>query len=504
MSDNPADDMIRKVRARAYRDPAWFCRTVLNVSPDVWQIEILEAILDVHRHFKGRPTVINHEGKQKITCRAMHGPGKTFTAALAIHLFNFLWPGRIPCTAPKEAQLRTRLWPEIRGIRNRAAPWYRALVEITATKVIWGGDEDRCALGETAADPTNLAGHHRDYMLFVIEEASGVKEAFFPVIEGAISTGLVGVILMIGNPTTNVGTFYMSHCVDRVAQDYFRMHVSLDKTTRVSRKWVESMVRKYGQDSPVVQIRCFGNFAQAYENQLIVLQWILESADRAAKFDGDGSIPKIRVSVDVADGGEDESVITVGLHYQSGVYIKYQSAHRFPPAESPILVAQEAERIFHRFGGDRTVDDFVVDSVGVGAGTAGWLIKKGYMVVRYMGGSASADPKRWRNRRTQSYVSLRDHFRDGFIFVDPSILEEDWDDFTAQLCSVKTKDTGDRVDDLVTKGEMKTDGLKSPDRADSIAMQFATQAPQIEGAGANNNIGQVQTVGTLETSNADW
>jgi hypothetical protein len=42
------------------------------------------------------------------------------------------------------------------------------------------------------------------------------------------------------------------------------------------------------------------------------------------------------------------------------------------------------------------------------------------------------------------------------------------------------------VEDLQTKEQMKADGIKSPDRADSLAMQYATQVPQWEtGRGAS-------------------
>jgi predicted GNAT family acetyltransferase len=56
----------------------------------------------------------------------------------------------------------------------------------------------------------------------------------------------------------------------------------------------------------------------------------------------------------------------------------------------------------------------------------------------------------------------------------------DYDDLIAQLCSIKTPPNMERVEDLVTKQKMKDEGIKSPDRADSLAMQYATQAPRFE------------------------
>ncbi|MCX8113677.1 MAG: hypothetical protein N3D71_01200, partial [Burkholderiaceae bacterium] len=126
-------------------------------------------------------------------------------------------------------------------------------------------------------------------------------------------------------------------------------------------------------------------------------------------------------------------------------------------------------------------DYFVVDALGVGAGTAGELMRRGYPVVRYVGGAASADPSKWRNRRVQSYIALRNDLRDGYVVFDDNFCGTDeFDEFVAQLCSVRSRPAQERVEDLVTKEQMRREGIKSPDRADSLAMQYATTAPQFE------------------------
>jgi hypothetical protein len=174
-----------------------------------------------------------------------------------------------------------------------------------------------------------------------------------------------------------------------------------------------------------------------------------------------------------------------------------QQAFSFQASVAPIESALAAERMFLEWGGRPDEDDFVVDSIGVGAGCAGTLMAgkdsrlaiandpklqgKSYRVVQYRGGSESSNPKKWRNRRVQSYIVCRDAFRDGTIIIHPQALPDElaWSELEGQLCSVKTKPGAERLEDLVTKEEMKRDGVKSPDRADSIAMQFATVAPAI-------------------------
>jgi phage terminase large subunit len=108
---------------------------------------------------------------------------------------------------------------------------------------------------------------------------------------------------------------------------------------------------------------------------------------------------------------------------------------------------------------------------------AGELYDRGYRVIRYKGGESSDNPEKWKNRRTQSYLVARDAFRDGLISFEPDAVD-DVEELEAQLCSVKRKISGDdRIEELVTREEMRREGIKSPDRADSLVMQFATQAP---------------------------
>lgn len=427
------------------------------------------------RKKRGLPTVENHEGLPWLSVVAMHGPGKTHTAALIAHLFNFCFPGRIVVTAPKFTQLTTRFMPSFRKILHRAQPWYRKLVEDGERKVTWCGEKDWCLLLETANKPENLAGHHERFLLVIVEEATGVPESLWPVVFGALSSGEIVMLVMISNPTKRTGTFAKSHLSAIESRDYYRMRIRLEDTKRVSSAWVERMARKYGVNSPIYRIRVQGEFASDDAFQLIATEWITNAAHR--DFSGDGSLPKLRVSVDVADGGEDETVITVGRHYDSHTKILKQKAFSFDLARAQKDAADAAERMFEEFGGRKGQDDFVVDSLGVGTGCAGELYDRGHVVIRYKGGEASDNDKKWRNRRTQSYLVTRDAFRDGLIsFADDSI--DEYEELEAQLCSVKRKIVGDdKVEDLVTREEMRREGIKSPDRADSLVMQFATQAP---------------------------
>jgi phage terminase large subunit len=472
--------LARKLLPMARFEPLRFQREVLGVIHQPWQEEATEAVFDYVRWRHNRTTRINHSAKRFFTVRAMHGPGKTYWGASLIHTFGMAFPkARIPCIAPKMDQLRTRLWLELRKVRDSANKGYQGLVDVQATTMKFLGQEDWLAFAQTASKAENLAGIHGDYILVFVDEASGITEALWPTIFGAVSTGKIVVLVMISNPSQNAGTFFESWTRESVAKSFHHVAISLEKAPRVDRSWVKGMAEKYGEKSPIFKIRCLGEFADAGENQLIPLQWILD-AITDGPVEGDGSHPKLRVSVDVADGGLDETVITVMRHYQSFEVLLKMKRCSFPANLAPLMAADTAEQMFYAWGGVKGTDTLVVDAMGVGTGTAGTLRLREHSVVPHMGGASSANPERWRNRRVQGYINLRDALRDKRLRILSGAFEDrDREDFQAQLCSIERDPNTDRVEDLVTKEAMKRDGIKSPDIADSLAMQYSTIAPKL-------------------------
>lgn len=487
-----AESPIIQAVAAALIDPIWWRQYILRANDnDPWQDEILQAFADIWRKDVGLPTVVNHEGLNRFSVRSGHGPGKTVTAAELMHYCGFVHRSQIICTAPKEKQLKTRLWPRFRMLKLKAIKEYQSLMEVTETKVVWCNNADWMATCETAAQPENLQGYHPngpdDWVLIIVDEASGVNNEMFRVLEGALSTPHTA-LFMIGNPTQNTGEFYESHNRPNVRRLYYTRHVKPEESRYVTQQYINELIDRFGRESPVTKVRGFGEFAELSADTLIALGWIASARER--EFTTDGSFPRRRISIDVADGGEDFTTITEGEHYDSMVRLVKQQKYSFPSAESPIEAGMAAERIWLTNGYDaKNGDDFVVDAIGVGAGTAGYLLKKGYPVVLYKGGETSDDPAMWRNRRTQSYLVLRNFYRDGLITMEESFVdtEEEWLEVEAQLCSIKRKVGSERLEDIVTKKEMGALGIKSPDRADGIAMQLATSVPTYASDGANGS-----------------
>ncbi len=483
---NEYDELIY----RATIDPDWFCDEILQCPNDQWQSEMMIAIADLDRARLNLPTKFNHDLKTRFTIAAMHGSGKSHFVTKVMHWFNFTRRGIIPCTAPKEGTLKTRTWPEFRKVLSGAVAGYRSLVQCDTLKITWFNDQDWFAVIETATHADNLAGYHHENLLFIVEEASAVNNNMFPVIEGALTTE-GAILVMIGNPTRNNGEFYDSHNKPSTQKLYYTKQIKHSETKRISRAWVDGMIRKYGRNSPIVKIRVFGEFADASPNQLISLEWI-ESA--IGKQYDDGSQPRLRVSCDVAAGGIDDTIIFVSKIYLSYTRIIKMLRFNFNQATAVADTREACENVFNGYNGDSSEgDDIVIDCVGVGDGAGAELVKKGYNVVRYKGGESSDDKEMWRNRRVQSYINYRDALRDGHVVIEEGAIDtQDMDDFIAQHLSVMTKNDGEKFEDLETKKEMLARGDKSPDMADCGSMIFATQSPHFQGSGEAQGIGQLE------------
>lgn len=485
-------DVLQRVIRRSRTDPDFFCNEILRSPNDPWQSELMNAIADLDRARYGEPTLFNHDLRNRFSVSACQGPGKTHCLAKVIHWYNFTRVGRIPCTAPKEKQVITRVWPEIRKLLASAIDGYSSLLRVEQTKIVWLGNLDHCALVEAASQPENLQGLHDKYLLFCIEEASGVDEKMFPVIEGALTTPNA-IMLMIGNPTKGEGEFFNSRNDPENSKLYYNMRISYLDSPRISRKWVEGMRRKYGEKSPIFKIRCLGEDAGKDANQLLELYWL----DRAVCDDKsdweDGSFPRLRISVDVSDGGEDETIICVEEHRDSNVCLRQMTRHSWEPSIAVIEAADLTEKIAIEWGKQLGINpkdiELIVDAIGVGAGTAGLLIQKGYNVRQYRGGSTEGvRTDRYRNRRTQSYLTFRDALRDGTFLIAPDAIDkEDWNDFCKQCLSIRSKAGNERLEDLETKEEMKRRGIKSPDMPDSVVMGFADKLPSLHSASGEIN-----------------
>jgi len=423
--------------------PVEFVRDILGAEPDPWQAEVLEALA------AGRSVAV----------RSGHGVGKTAVAAWAIiwklACFRF---SRVPATAPTQHQLFDILWPEVgRWIETSVI---RPMFDVTATRVAVRGHEKLWfAVARSSNQPERLAGHHAEHLLYVVDEASGIPDSTWQVIDGA-RTSHGAVVLAIGNPTRRSGGFF--DAFHRHRRFWVCKHVSSEHSPRVSRAWVEEMAQKWGRDSDVYRVRVQGEFPKGEEDAFIPLDMVEAAVARDVPEGG-----PVEIGVDVARYGDAETVI-VGR--QGGRVLFLRAYRKRGVTEVTGLVIQAAKDLREQTGAERV--RVKVDDTGVGGGVTDGLRDAAAERLPWLqvvpvdfGG---AGDERYSNATSRMWGQVRELLEAGELSLPAD------DDLIGQLSNRKYRvDVRGRIR-LETKEEMRRRGVPSPDRADALCLAFWT------------------------------
>ncbi|BFH66240.1 hypothetical protein J27TS7_10860 [Paenibacillus dendritiformis] len=446
-------------------DPVAFAEDMLEFDPDDWQ---RAAMADVAIH-------------PRVSIRSGQGVGKTaFEAALIIWFLCCRPNPKVVCTAPTRQQLHDVLWAEVAKWLERSM--VKNLLKWTKTKVYMVGHEQRWfATARTATKPENMQGFHEDYMLFIVDEASGVKDDIMEAILGTLS-GDENKLVMCGNPTRTSGTFYDSHHKDR--GDYRAHKVSSRDSRRTNKKNIEMLERKYGRDSDVVRVRVDGEFPRAEPDTFIALELAEAAAMREVYFREDGALDipdaePLEIGVDVARFGDDETVIVPRVGLLVPLIKTYTKKDTMETAGWVINLAKE---LMLKYGRPRCT--VKIDDDGVGGGVTDRVRE----VVREEGlyidvidchnGGKADDPDHYDNWGTEAWANVRDLLQAGDIQIPND------EDLIGQLSTRKYTVTSKGRIILESKKEMKKRGLRSPDRADALVLAFAKSGMVIDPAAA--------------------
>jgi phage terminase large subunit len=437
-------------RWREWREhPALMVRELFHVVPDPWQDEILEAF----------------PHHQRIAMVACKGPGKT--ACEAWLGWNFLLTRPHPkCAATSITgdNLRDNLWTEMAKWRARS-PLIEKAFEWTKSRIFnreapetwfmtartWPRDADANKQADT------LAGLHADYVLFILDESSGIPDAVMVTAEAALASCVEGHLVQGGNPTMLSGPLYRAATSER--RLWFVVHVTGDpddpkRSTRVSEKWAHEQIEKYGRDNPWVLVNVFGKFPPSSLNVLIGVDEVEEAMRRFYREFEIGNAPRV-IGVDVAREGDDASVIFCRQGIQCFPMVKHRN----------ITSTQGAGQVSRKWT-DWNADAVFIDATG-GFG-AGWidqlrLLGKTPVGVQFAG--QAHDSMRYYNKRAEMYFDAVEWIkRGGALPRSPELL--------AALTQTTYSFQRDRLL-LQPKEDLKVKLGYSPDEADAFVLTFA-------------------------------
>jgi phage terminase large subunit len=287
---------------RYQNDIVGFFGEILGVEPWARQVELLEAV-------RTHP---------RVTVRSGHKVSKSHSAAgIALWFFSSFDDARVVMTSTTARQVDDILWRELRMVLHRSgvcaackrrdnelfpdqphlhtrAPCEHSAIipEQPAEKARTGlrSDDFREVVGFTAKEAEAVAGVSGKNLLYIIDEASGVRQEIFEAIEGNRAGGAR--LVMFSNPTRNEGEHFDSfHSKKHL---YKCITISSEETPNVvsgkrlipglaERDWVEEKKIEWGEDSALYKIRVKGEHALHEDGKIFSVHTIAEAEKRWAE-----------------------------------------------------------------------------------------------------------------------------------------------------------------------------------------------------------------------------
>jgi hypothetical protein len=298
-----------------------------------------------------------------------------------------------------------------------------------------------------------------------MDEASGIPAPIYSVSEGFFSEPTPNRFwFTFSNPRRNTGPFY----------DSFHSKKSFWKNEQIDSRTVEGtdkdlfskMIEQYGEESTVARVEVMGEFPKADDDTVIPMDLVKAAIDRdvalmssepiiwgldVARFGGDNSALCIRQGNHVIDI---ESFKSMDLMQLCGVIKnKYDDATAI---EKP--------------------QEILVDVIGLGAGVVDRLAEQHLPVRGVNVAESPATKKNYLNLRAELWFAIKDWLAQRNCRLPNN------DELASELAAPLYKYTSSGKIKIESKDEMRKRGIKSPDKADALALTMASSAASFSGS----------------------
>lgn len=416
--------------------------------PDIYLWDRLLEVCDAvtkHRH---------------VGIRSGHGIGKSWLMArLALWFLTVYKPSIVITTAPTARQVEKILWGEIhRAHGSSHIPLGGKLLQ-TELKI----DDDNYAIGfSTDTDVSQrefgsakLQGFHMENLLVLLDEAAGIPMDIWIGLSSLL-TGENNRVVAIGNPASPTGPFYdifknpIWHKIQISCYDHPNVKTGkIIVPGAVTQEWIEERKAEWGENSPLFTAKVKGDFPTEGTDTLIPLSWV----ERATNNEDVKKEGAKAIGGDIARFGDDETTIFKAEGNWFDLVEAFKKKDTMETTGRLIKAKTDAGAEF-----------VAVDDSGVGGGVTDRLRELGVNTVPINFGSGSSNPERFVNLKAEIFWTLREDMEKGLIRIpnDPVLVN--------QLASIKFSITSKGQVKIEGKDEMKKRGLKSPDRADGLAI----------------------------------
>lgn len=459
-------DIARDKLLEWKRNPVKMVVDEFGVTPDAWQVDLLESFAD--------PT----KPRKRIAMQACAGPGKSAGLAwcglnfLACYCDKGLHPYGAAISITRD-NLKMNLWKEFAVWINRSE-FFRRAFEQTSQKIFCRDFPDTWAIEARAfpqtADPTRaaeaLSGLHAKFLLYLIDESGSMPPAVKKRAVQGLMSALWCRILTAGNPTSIEGLLY--DAVTNEAEDWEVLRITGDpedkkRSSRIDIDEARKEIAKYGRSDPWVMAYILGKFPKSSLNTLLTPDMVRDAMARSYKSTVYGHMQK-RLGIDVARFGLDRNVI-----------FPRQGRRAFKPvdfrnADGPAIAAR-VMRAKEKWGSELELMDA---TGGWGMSASDTLRNAGHAPIDVFYHHDAINPK-YKNRRVEMWMEMAEWVKSGGWL--PNIPE-----LVAELCTpTYTLSGGQYI--LQEKEQVKKLIGRSPDLADALALTFAIPDMPSEGPG---------------------
>lgn len=383
---------------------------------------------------------------------------------------------RVICTGPTNQVVQNVFWEEVRRLFASAKiPGDCAVRCSTGCRLADGAQ----ILGIVAEKPEGFQGIRAPEMLVIVDEASGVSDSMFQVIEGNMAGG--SKFLLTGNPTRTDGYFRESFKPEH--SDRFEV-IKLPSTESpnviegrevvkglATTAWLEARKREWGEDSPLYKIHVLGEVAEGQEGRLFSAEMI---AGAEARWSSTPATGRLVIGLDPAGstGEGDESAFAVRrgqkivkLHARRGLteqghlteLLGLISIYRGDSADVPLVIV------------DR--DGYVGARVYAEISAYQMQHEEAFQIIGVRGGErARRKPLTFDRVRDEVWFGLVDVLREGLAIPEDVKLAR-------ELAEVKAETNSAQRSKVTAKDELRAALGRSPDRADALCLACLEIAP---------------------------
>ena len=448
-------------------------------GPRKWQEKILrEMTIHIQRNgIKDLPEMF------RMAVASGRGIGKSALVAWIILWMLSTRPGAtVIVTANTEQQLRSRTWAELgkwltlslnshwwakTATTIKPAAWFDEALE-RDLKIDTGYYYAQAQLW-SEENPDAFAGIHSSYgVCLIMDEASGIPAPIYSVSEGFFSEPTPNRFwFTFSNPRRNQGPFYDSFHSAKA----FWQNEQIDSRTveGTDKDLFSKMIEQYGEDSTVARVEVMGEFPKADDDTVIPMDLIKSAVDRDVAL---AASEPIIWGLDVARFGGDSSALCVR---QGNHVLEIQS---FQSMDLMQLCGVIKNRYDDATAMERP-QEILVDVIGLGAGVVDRLAEQNLPVRGINVAEAPSTKKNYLNLRAELWFAIKD-----WLAKRDCRLPHN-DELEAELASPLYKYTSSGKIKIESKDEMRKRGIKSPDKADALALTMASSAASFSGSSSH-------------------